>query len=400
MPRRLSSAAARRIAIRAQGFTRPRPATVGPVALASAIARMGVLQLDTVNVFERSHYLPLLSRLGPYSRERLDALLHHNHRTAVLGGYTEYIAHEAAILPVADWPLWAWRRHRQERPSSERWAADHSRLIAEVLDEFRSRGPQRVRDLEHPHNGPTAGGWWNKNDVYWAADRLFRRGELIVTGRQRFERIYAAAADVLPAEAQAEIPQDEAILELVRRAAVAYGVATLDDLADYPRISTAAAGRAVESLVARGELEPVVVDGWSRPAWLAAGQRVPRSVTAAALLSPFDPLVWHRPRALRLFDFHYRISIYTPAARREHGYYVLPVLVDDALVGRVDLKADRQAGVLRVQHAHIEPQHAGDAHALAARVAPLLHEAASWQGLAEVSFTGPGTWAGPLGSQF
>ncbi|MDO5676741.1 MAG: crosslink repair DNA glycosylase YcaQ family protein [Propionibacteriaceae bacterium] len=395
MARRLSRAAARRIAVDAQGLNRPRR-SVGPAALRQVINRLGVLQLDTVNVFERSHYLPFLSRLGPYDRALLDKLVHHDAQATKLGGYTEYMAHEASILPVADWPLWAWHRNRPERPSTQKWIAANEGLIAEVLSEFRAAGPMRIKDLEHPQNTPTAGGWWNKNDVYWAANMLLRRGDLVVVGRDRFERILAVADDVLPAAARVEVPQDEAIVELIRRASVAYGVATLDDLADYPRIHQKLAQPAVDSLVAQGELEPVEVDGWGREAWLAKGQRVPRSVTAAALLSPFDPLVWYRPRAERLFGFHYRISIYTPAEKREHGYYVLPVLVDDELVGRVDLKADRKAGVLRVQHAHIEPECAGRAEELAARVAPLLHEAAAWQGLDEVAFTGPGTWAPAL----
>lgn len=394
--RRLSLDEARRIAVDAQGLNRNRAARFGPAALRREIARLGVLQIDTVNVFERSHYLPLLSRLGPYDRGMLDALLHHDQKATRLGEYTEYVAHEACLVPVADWPLWAWHRARPERPSTMEWMAKNQRLLEEVLEEFRIAGPMRIKHLDHPQNVSTAGGWWNKNDAYWAATLLWRRGDLVVVGRDRFERVLAAAADVLPAQARVEVPQDEAIVELIRRASVAYGVATLTDLADYPRLKPATARPAVETLVARGELEPVEVDGWAEPAYLARGQRVPRSVTAAALLSPFDPLVWFRPRAERLFGFHYRISIYTPAAKREHGYYVLPVLVDDELVGRIDVKSDRKAGILRVQHAHVEPSSAGRADELAERVAPLLAEAAAWQGLSEVAFTGPGTWASEL----
>lgn len=396
MVRRLSLAAARRIAVDAGGLNRPRPASVTPAALRREIKRLGVLQLDTVNVFERSHYITLLSRLGQFDRAMLDRLVHHAQPATTLGAYTEYTAHEAAILPVADWPLWAWHRRRAERPSTARWIADNQRLMGEVLDGFRASGPLRVKDLKHPRNIPTPGGWWNKNDAHHAATLLWRRGDLVVVGRDRFERILAAADDVLPQEARHDAPQDEAIAELIRRACVAHGVATLADLADYPRLSLAATRKAVATLVARGELEPVAVEGWADDAWLAKGQRVPRSVSATALLSPFDPLVWFRPRAERLFGFHYRISIYTPAAQRVHGYYVLPVLVDDELVGRVDLKADRMAGVLRVQHAHIEPASASRAHELAHRVSPLLWEAAAWQGLGEVSITGPGTWARAL----
>lgn len=393
MARRLSSAAARRIAVSAQGLAAPRPASVGPAALRRTISRLGVLQIDSVNVFERSHYLPLLSRLGPYPKERLDRLLHHDVRAVTLGDYTEYLAHEAAVIPVADWPLWQWHRSRPGRPRSEQWRADNQQLFAEVRAEFEARGPLRVRDLDHPANVSTGGGWWNKNVVHWAANAMFRTGELVTVGRQRFERVLAPAGSVLPDGAWDEVSETDAVTELIRRAARAYGVATLDDLADYPRLHKATARHAVDRLVALGELEPVTVDGWGRDAWLAAGARVPRAVSAAALLSPFDPLVWHRPRAERTFGFHYRISIYTPAAERRHGYYVLPVLIDDELVGRVDLKSDRQAGVLRVQHAHLEPGREQRADDLAARLVPLLHEAAAWQGLGEVAVTGPGTWA-------
>lgn len=384
------------MAIAAQGLAVPRPANPSTAALNRAIARMGVLQLDSVNVFERSHYLPLLARLGPYPRDVLDALLCHDAPRPRGGRYTEYLAHEATVLPVDDWPLWHWHRVAPKRPGHEEWAAAHARLIEEVLSEFAQRGPLRIRDLEHPDNVSLGGGWWNRNDVHWAAHYLFRRGDLVTIGRRRFERILALAEAALPPSAFAEIPKDEAILELVRRAGIAHGIATLDDLADYPRLKSAEARRAVERLVAEGDLEPVTVDGWGKPTWMATGQRVPRRVSGAALLSPFDPLVWYRPRAERLFGFHYRISIYTPAAQREHGYYVLPVLVDDEIVGRIDLKSDRRAGVLRVQHAHVEPDHAHRTGELAERVAPLLVEAAAWQGLDDVAVTGPGTWAPAL----
>lgn len=383
----------------AQGFGRRRPSVVTKASLRRTIATMGVLQLDTVNVFERSHYLPLWSRLGPYDRRILDALLHHDRNATTapkLGGYTEYLAHEAAVLPVADWPLWAWHRNRPVRERDRGWIEENRGLFDDVRAEFAARGPLRVRDLDHPENVSLGGGWWNKNRVHWAAMHLFSRGELVTVGRERFERVLALADDVLPQEARVEIPREEAVRELVRRASVAHGIATVSDLADYPRISIAATRRAVESLVAEGELEPVEVEGWDRLAYLAAGQRIPRAVHVTALLSPFDPLVWCRPRTERLFDFHYRISIYTPAAQRLHGYYVLPVLVDGDLVGRIDLKGDRKAGVLRVQHAHLEPASAGRARELAQRVVPLLEDAAAWQGLGDIQITGPGTWAPDL----
>ncbi|MCR8671658.1 winged helix-turn-helix domain-containing protein [Agrococcus sp. HG114] len=394
-PTRISGAQARRIAIAAVGLDGALPGErgrAGARTLERAIGRLGLLQLDSVNVFERSHYLPLLSRLGPYDRRALDRLLHHDHGRG-LGAYTEYLAHEAAVIPVADWPLWGWRRRRPLRGGGERWAAEHATLIDDVRAEFAERGPMRPSDMEHPAHERLPGGWWNKSDAYWATAVLFQRGELVTVGRSRFERRYAVADGVLPDAARAEVDARDAQRELVARAAAAYGVATLDDLADYHRLPVADTKVAAEALVDAGELEQVEVEGWGRPAFRSTSARSPRRVRGTALLSPFDPLVWHRPRAERLFGFEYRISIYTPAAQRAHGYYVLPVLIDDHLVGRVDLKSDRRAGVLRVQHATIEPAHEERADELAARLAPALHEAAAWQGLDRVEVAGPGTWA-------
>ncbi|WP_405217670.1 winged helix-turn-helix domain-containing protein [Agrococcus sp. Ld7] len=393
--RRISAAQARRVAIAAGGLDDALPdarGRMGQRTLERTIASLGLLQLDSVNVFERSHYLPLLARIGPYDRTALDRMLHHDHGLG-LGTYTEFLAHEAAVIPVADWPLWRWKREQPMRASDERWAAAHDTLIADVLAEFEERGPMRPSDMEHPAHERLPGGWWNKSDAYWATTVLFRRGALITVGRSRFERRYAAARAVLPPEPQAGIDRADAQRELVRRAAHAFGIATLDDLADYYRLPVAAARDAVSDLVEAGELEPVGVEGWGRPAYLRVGTRMPRRVRSTALLSPFDPLVWFRPRAERMFGFAYRISIYTPAPQREHGYYVLPVLVDEELVGRIDLKSDRRSGVLRVQHATIEIGHADRAAALAARLSPALAEAAAWQGLDRVEVAGPGTWA-------
>lgn len=393
--RRISAAQARRIAIAASGLDGALPGErgrSGQRTLERTIGSLGLLQLDSVNVFERSHYLPLLARIGPYDRGALDRLLHHDHAQG-LGAYTEFVAHEAAVIPVADWPLWRWKREQPMRPSTERWAAAHASLIADVLAEFAERGPMRPSDMRHPAHERLPGGWWNKSDAYWATTVLFRRGDLVTVGRSRFERRYADARAVLPLEAEARIERGDAQRELVRRAAQAFGIATLDDLADYYRLKVADARAAVSDLVDAGELEPVDVHGWGRPAFLRVGTRMPRRVRSTALLSPFDPLVWFRPRAERMFGFAYRISIYTPAAQREHGYYVLPVLIDDELVGRIDLKSDRRAGVLRVQHATIEPAHVDRAAMLAKRLSPALVEAAVWQGLDRIEVAGAGTWA-------
>ena len=392
----MSAAQARRIAIAASGLDGAVPGERGRTGvrtLERTIERLGLLQLDSVNVFERSHYLPLLSRVGPYDRATLDRLLHHDRPTQRLGGYTEYVAHEAAVIAVDDWPLWGWKRRQPMRAGGEQWAAQHAAIVDGVLAEFAERGPMRPSDMEHPAHERLPGGWWNKSDAYWATAVLFQRGELVTVGRSRFERQYAVAERALPQAARAEVDRVDAQRTLVARAAQAFGVAALDDLADYHRLPVKDARAAVADLVDEGSLEPVDVDGWGRPAWLWAGARRPRRVRATALLSPFDPLVWHRPRAERMFGFSYRISIYTPAAQRTHGYYVLPVLVDDELVGRIDLKSDRKARVLRVQHATIEPGLEHRAGELATRLEPVLREAAAWQGLERVEVAGPGTWA-------
>ncbi|MFC7431042.1 MULTISPECIES: winged helix-turn-helix domain-containing protein [unclassified Agrococcus] len=392
---RLSAAEARRVAFAAQGFAAPPP-HVGMRQLSGAFARLGLLQLDTVNVFERSHYLPLLARLGAYDRGVLDRLVAHDRRPRVLGRTTELWAHEAAIVPVADVPLLRFRAERF-RAKHAAWLAEHATLLHELRAAFAAQGPSTVGEIEHPRNVRGSGGWWDRGDAHHAIHAMFRTGELVVLGRRRFERVYDLAERALPAALQHAVPEQEATIELVRRSAVALGVATVDDLRDYYRLAYLADARAaVDALVESGELLPVSVDGWQAPAYLHATQRIPRSVEATALLSPFDPVVWHRPRALRLFDFHYRISIYTPPAEREHGYYVLPVAVDGDVVGRIDLKSDRRAGVLRVQHAHVEPRFASRAGELAERIAPRLHEAAAWQGLETVAVTGPGTWAGDV----
>jgi uncharacterized protein YcaQ len=354
------------------------------------VARLHLLQIDSVNVFERSHYLPAFARLGAYDKALLDRL------TVRPGGpYLEYWAHEAAFVPAADLGLFAFRmRHHRERAAD--WLAARRELAAEVLAELADRGPLAASEIEHEENR-RIGPWWGWSDVKRLLETLFRQGDLLSAGRRGFERRYGLPEQVL-GTAPDPVPERDAVRELVRRAAVAHGVGTLGDLADYYRLRVDATREAVRDLEESGELVPVTVRGWERggrplPAWRAVAARAPRRVEAAALLSPFDPVVWERPRAERLFGFHYRISIYTPAEQRAHGYYVLPALVDDRIVGRIDLKSDRQAGVLRVQHAWREPDAPADA---AERLAPVLLEAARWQGLDAVEVMGRGDLAPAL----
>lgn len=391
MSETLSAAQARRTALAAQGFTRRRPtATVVARHVHTAMERLGVLQIDSVNVFARSHYLPLFSRLGSYDPALLDRVF-----LARTTHYVEYLAHEATFVPVEDWSLWRFRmddfRRRWSAPDS--WASQNARTLAWVQDELRDRGPLRPAELraDAPRD---RGSWWDWDEVKIALEHLWRIGDVAISGRRGFERVYALEEHVIPEEVRArEVSRQDAITELMRRAARSQGVATETDLADYYRIrDRGAVRRAIDDLVDAGELNPVQVRGWERggkpvAAWMHRDAVVPRRVDAAALLTPFDPVVWFRERALRAFDLDYRIEIYVPADKRRYGYYSLPVLVGDRIVARVDLKAERASSTLQVQSAWWEP-HARPEDAEA--VAQELALAASWQGLENISVSGWG----------
>jgi hypothetical protein len=384
MVEKLSAAQARRIALAAQGFGRSAAASVGTRQLGSLIQKLGVLQLDSVNVFERSHYLPAFARLGAYDKAALDAVTF-----ARKSRYTEYWAHQAAVIPVESWPLWRWSMDewRSEATDYGRWGAEHRPMLDFLRAELAEKGPLTAGQVEHDANRRT-GPWWGWSDVKTGLECLFMWGEVATAGRTRFERTYDLAERQLPSEViNRDVPRADAVRELVRTASRALGVGTLRDIADYFRLKQAQAKQAITELVEAGELVPVAVEGWGAPAWLHRDARRPRRIETVALLSPFDPVVWERARALRMFGFHYRIEIYTPAPKRMYGYYTLPVLVDDALVGRIDLKSDRQAGVLRVQSAWRE-EHAP--RGIEERIAPVLREAAAWQGLGRIEVAGRG----------
>nr|WP_309127887.1 crosslink repair DNA glycosylase YcaQ family protein [Microbacterium sp.] len=389
-PATLSAAEARRMTLAAQGFSRRLPDTVASRHLHRAMDRLGVLQIDSVNVFARSHYMPMFSRLGDYDPALLDRLF--LSRTT---HYVEYLAHEAAFMPVADWALWRFRmddwRRRAADPS--KWMHAHARTLDWVRAELRDRGPLRPADLRD--DAPRErGSWWDWDEAKLALEHLWRCGEVAIAGRIGFERRYGLAEQIVPAEVLARrIERPDAVRELVRRAARSYGVATASDLSDYYRLRDLAAVRAaVDDLVDAGELEPVAVRGWERSgrpveAWRHTSASLPRRIDRAALLTPFDPVVWFRDRALRVFDLDYRIEIYVPAEKRRYGYYSLPVLVGDRIVARVDLKADRAASTLRVQSAWWEPQaRQEDAEPIARE----LVRAAAWQGLEGISVSGWG----------
>lgn len=378
----LSPAQARRTALAAQGFTRRIPAVASPRHLHRVMEHLGVLQIDSVNVFARSHYMPMFSRLGEYDVALLDRLF-----VSRTTHYIEYLAHEAAFMPVDDWALWRfrmdqWRQRLWNDPDG--WMHANTRTLDWVRAELRDRGPLRPADLrdDAPRD---RGPWWDWDEAKRALEYLWRCGEVAIAGRVGFERRYGLAEQVVPSDVLARrIERPDAVRELVRRAARSYGVATAADLSDYYRLRDLSAVRsAIADLVDAGELEPVAVRDWERggrtlPAWRHTEATVPRRIERAALLTPFDPLVWFRDRARRVFGLDYRIEIYVPAAKRRYGYYSLPVLVGDRIAARVDLKADRGAAILRVQSAWWEPQgRPEDAEAITGEIV----RAAAWQGL-------------------
>ncbi|MCK8609037.1 winged helix-turn-helix domain-containing protein [Agromyces sp. C10] len=386
----VSPALARRIALAAQGFGRPIPAAPGTRALGGVVDRLGLLQIDSVNVFERSHYLPAFSRIGGYDRAALDRLAWGRR-----GRLVEYWAHQAAFIPRELWPMFEFRREEYRRSGTSEWGgwlSENRRLADWLRAELAANGPMPASAIEHDAN-ERRGPWWGWSDVKRTLEWMFRTGEVVCVDRRRFERVYALPEQALdPALLDAAPAEADQVRTLVERAASALGIATAADLADYWRMKSAQVRPAVADLVEAGVLLPVEVPGWTTgsrpaPAWLHRDARRPRRIEAAALLSPFDPVVWFRPRAERLFDFHYRIEIYTPEPQRRFGYYSLPVVIDDAVVARVDLKSDRAAGVLRVQSAWAEPHApAGTAE----RLVPELRRAADWQGLGEIVVAGRG----------
>jgi uncharacterized protein YcaQ len=384
----LTAAQARRIAVAAQGFTEPPPTgAVTRAHLRRLVSRIQVLQLDSVSVAVRAHYAPVFSRLGPYDRDVLDrAAWSHSARSPRL--LVEYWAHEAALMAVDDWPLLRWRMREY---ADGRWGKEivkkNRRLADDVVAAIAELGPSTAGQIE-AHLGSEQRGrkgpWWDRSDTKWVTEALWSSGVLTTATRIGFARHYDLTERVLPPEVVARrVDDDEAVRELSLRAAGALGIGTEADIRDYFRLSPKQSKPAVAKLVADGVLETVEVDGWAAPAYMPAGQKIPRIDRGTALLCPFDPLIFFRPRMERVFQFHYRIEIYTPAAKRRFGYYVWPFLLDGRLVGRVDLKADRAQGALNVVGAFTEEGE--EPSRVAAALAPELQKMARWLGLSDVT---------------
>ncbi len=370
----LTLSEARRLALAAQGLDRARPRTrVGHADIARVIRQLGLLQLDYVNVLAPAHYQVLFSRLGPYRRSLLDDVVYRRR------AFTEQWAHEASIVPMDAWPLLRHRRatHRVRPWGFERFLAAHPEYVRQVLREVRRRGPITALDLPVPEGvrRRIPGAWHSVPRA--TLEALFGRGTLAVAARRpNFARAYDLAQRVIPAaRRRRRVGRVAGQRELLRRAARAQGVATATDLADYFRIPIREARVGIAALVRAGELREVRVEGWREPAYRDPTAAIAERARGAALLSPFDPLIWHRPRAARLFGFDYRVEIYVPAPKRRWGYYVLPFLLGDRLVARVDLKVDRAARRLLVLAAHRE-RDAGDD--IAPALVRELRELARW----------------------
>jgi hypothetical protein len=377
----LSLASARRIALAAQGFGEKRSEADRTWRhLNAVLARTGLFQIDSVSAVVRAHYMPAFSRIGAYPMPLIDDAASRKPRRLF-----EYWAHEASYLPVETWPLLQWRmaNARGNRGIYGRLAEfgrERAGYIEEIFRRVEADGPTAASAIEGPKG---EGGWWGWSDAKHAFEWLFWAGRITTASRRGFERLYDLPERVIPRHIhdQPTPAPGDAIRELLKISARALGIATSADLRDYFRLSPAEADLRIAELAESGELVPVRVEGWSQKAFLAAGARTPRKVSCSALLAPFDPLVWERGRTERLFGFRYRIEIYTPAHKRTHGYYVLPWLLDEAITARLDLKADRAAGLLRVNGAYAEP--GAPSHA-AEKLARDLRAMAGWLGLDDV----------------
>ena len=382
-PIRLSNEAAARAYLAAQGFADGRPGRADVRHFRRVIRRIRLLQIDSVNTVVRAHYLPMFSRLGPYDRAALDRWIYQDK------AMFEYWCHERSYAPVGFYPM---LRPRMEAMRDHPWrqvrelALASPDFVAEVLERVARLGPAPARWIGEGEAVAPSSGWWKSyGRTRLALEWLFATGAASVAERVNFQRWYDLTERLIPPGLREVPPPGAAQADrmMVLEASAALGVGTVDDLADFFRMRKAAASRAVGALAERGELREVEVSGWGKPAYASPDLAIPRSRRGTALLAPFDPLVWDRARTERMFGFRYRIEIYTPRPKRVFGYYVLPFLLNGRMAGRVDVKADRPAGILRIPAAHAEPD--ADRPATARALAAELRLLAGWLGLSEVS---------------
>jgi uncharacterized protein len=393
---RFSAIEARRIALTAQGFGTPRPSSPSPRHFKSLVERIGLVQIDSVNVLVRAHYMPFFSRLGPYPTKWLDEAAYHPRKRALF----EYWGHEASLIRLDLLPYFGWRMRRSSTGEGV-WGSvrnvgiETPELLRRIETEIRKLGPMSAGELEKALlTERRTAGWWGWSECKRAVEWLFWIGRLTTASRRNFERIYGLTEQIFPDFRPEQVPEEEAYRVLIQVAAKALGIATAGDLRDYFRLASKQTERGIDELVATGELVPVKVDGWSQTAYLDPKARLPRQFDVRALVSPFDPLLWDRKRAERFFGFRYRIEIYTPAHKREHGYYVLPFLLGDTFAARLDLKANRSTGALQVLSAHYE-----DGIKPRQIVEPLraeLAELARWLNLEQIIIHKRGNLAAPL----
>jgi uncharacterized protein len=384
---KISLAQGRRIALAAQGFNEPKPSgRIDRRHIRKVFDRIGVLQIDSVNVLTRSEELPIFARLGPHPRNLVREM-------EADGELFEYWAHEASLLPNAHQPLFRWKQQQVRDgyykvwPNMARLRAEQPEFLEQIRLEVQARGPIAASELSRPSAKPRSKDdrWgWRWDEAKTAVESLFWGGEVVGRRRANFEREYS-----VPPEREDEheygrqaFSERLARLELLRIASRCIGIGTEKDLADYHRLNLPAARPLIAELVENGELLPVSIDGWSPHLFLHPNAKIPRQINARALLSPFDSLIWERTRTEQLFGMRYRVEIYVPQAKRLHGYYVLPFLLGDELVARVDLKADRQAGELLVQSTWGEP--GIDRGRVASELATELRSMATWLGLEKV----------------
>ena len=389
--RRITKDQARRYALAAQGFNEPRP--VGRVDrrhFRKVVDRVRLIQLDSVNYFSRAHFMPFFSRLGPYDRDSLDAWLWRS------GELFEYWAHEASLIPANQHQLFRWQMERGANwKAMKRLQEEEPGYIEAVLKQVEDNGPIQTKDLENPGQRMGRTMWdWNTGKL--ALEILFIEGRITTSDRPNFTRMYQLPERVIPKQYldAPDLPVEDAQARLLDQAARAMGIATAEDLGDYYRIRMPETRPLVDQMAVSGRLVEVDVEGWDKPGYLHPDAMLPRTARGTALLSPFDNLVWCRPRVERLWDFHYRIEIYVPEPKRVYGYYVLPFLMDGNLVGRVDIKTDRQEGVLRVKGAFAEPD--VDKIAVGKTLRRELEQVATWLSMSKIEVAANGNLASYL----